>query len=338
MPETPNIPEELPLADRVEATPSAPEGETAVEIAAHQGERAETAPEEVAETYSDEKEDTRVLDVHMPHATHTWKDFFIHLGTITAGLLIAISLEQSVEKLHQLRQRHELEASLHMECEVNKERAEVNFARYDDQMTGLLGLHEDIGTMLVTGGKANLPYRPIRESPLLLDGSPYHGRPMAMMTAVWDTADADNRLALLPDEVAHGYSLLYHIRGERFVLLRTLAGNALDRQEAFEALFADIGTPRTPVLARMSAADLKEYDALVMQSFTATRVAKEQLRLVYGSNEAMLQGFYDSASEYRTWEGAQIRFADDYGKMAREVAAEDAVRDQAAMKPVEKGK
>src|ERR1700722_1965710 len=148
MPERPDIPEELPLAD-------------AVEIA---------AAEDVAEIHANAKGEAPVLDVHMPHATHTWKDFWIHLGTITAGLLIAISLEQSVEKLHQLRQQHELEASLHMECEVNKERAEVNFARYDDQMTGLLGLHEDIGTMLVTGGKANLPYRPIRESPLLLDG------------------------------------------------------------------------------------------------------------------------------------------------------------------------
>jgi len=314
MPETPDIPEELPLADGAEAKPS--------------------APEEGAETHANEneKEETSVLDVHMPHATHTWKDFFIHLGTITAGLLIAISLEQSVEMLHHLHQRHELEASLRAECEANKERAEVNFARYDDEMAWMLGLHEDIAKMLATGGKANLPYRGIHETPLFLDGSPYHGRPMAMMTAVWDTAAADSRLALLPDEVAHGYSLLYHIRGERFALLRTLDGDAMNRQEAFEALFADIGTPTTPVLARMSAADLKQYDALVMQSFTAAHIAKEQLRLVYGSNEAMLQGLYDSASAYRLWEEAQTRFADDYGKMAVKVAAEDAARDKAAEK------
>jgi len=325
MSDTPETPEELPLGGAVETTSSAVEGEAA-EIAAS-GEYPETA-----------KEETPVLDVHMPHATHTWKDFFIHLGTITAGLLIAISLEQSVEMLHHLRQRHELEASLRAEGEMNKERAEVDFARYDDEMAGMLGLHEDIGKMLATGGKANLPYRGIHESPLVLDGSPYHGRPMAMMTAVWDTAEADNRLALLPDEVAHGFSLLYHIRGERFALLRTLAGDAVDRQEAFEALFAEINTPRTPVLARMSTADLKQYDVLVMQSFTATRVAKEQLRLVYGSNESMLHGLYDSAAQYREWQDAQTRFADDYGKMAREVAAEDAVRDEAAGKPVAKGK
>jgi hypothetical protein len=41
------------------------------------------------------------MEVHPPHAPlHSWKDFWIHLGTITIGLLIAISLEQSVEALH----------------------------------------------------------------------------------------------------------------------------------------------------------------------------------------------------------------------------------------------
>src|SRR5271154_5179676 len=121
---------------------------------------------------SNENEEMPVLDVHMPHATHTWKDFWIHLGTIAAGLLIAISLEQSVEALHRLHQRHELEASLRMECEVNKERAEDNFIRYDEQMTWLLGLHEDIGTMRATGGKANLPYRQMHFRPVVLDGVP----------------------------------------------------------------------------------------------------------------------------------------------------------------------
>ena len=52
---------------------------------------------------ADLKEETPVIDVHAPHGgMHTWKDFWIHLGTIAAGLLIAISLEQGVEALHRL--------------------------------------------------------------------------------------------------------------------------------------------------------------------------------------------------------------------------------------------
>jgi hypothetical protein len=39
-----------------------------------------------------------MLDVHAPHEPiHTWKNFFIHLATISIGLLIAIGLEQTVE-------------------------------------------------------------------------------------------------------------------------------------------------------------------------------------------------------------------------------------------------
>ena len=50
-----------------------------------------------------------MIDIHPPHeTTHTWKDFFLHIGTIAVGILIAISLEQTVELIHQHHQRTEL--------------------------------------------------------------------------------------------------------------------------------------------------------------------------------------------------------------------------------------
>ena len=39
------------------------------------------------------------LEIHKPHAAKTWKEFFIELGTIVLGIIIAICLEQSVEWL-----------------------------------------------------------------------------------------------------------------------------------------------------------------------------------------------------------------------------------------------
>ena len=88
----------------------------------------------------------------------------------------------------------------------------------------------------------------------------------------------------------------------------------------------------------MSTADLKQYDALVMQSFTAAGAAKEQLRLVYATDQAMLQGLYDGASATRLLAEARARFKDDYEKMAQKIEAEDAARDGAAAKPMEKSK
>jgi hypothetical protein len=47
-----------------------------------------------------------MLDVHPAHhAASGWREFFIHIATIALGLLIAVSLEQTVEYIHH---RHEV--------------------------------------------------------------------------------------------------------------------------------------------------------------------------------------------------------------------------------------
>jgi len=62
-----------------------------------------------------------MLDVHPPHhPAHTWKDFFIHVGTICVGLLIAVGLEQTVEYFHHRHQAHQLEDSLLRESLANQ--------------------------------------------------------------------------------------------------------------------------------------------------------------------------------------------------------------------------
>jgi hypothetical protein len=50
-----------------------------------------------------------MIDIHpLQKSDHTWKDFFLHIGTIAVGILIAIGLEQTVEVIHQHHQRTEL--------------------------------------------------------------------------------------------------------------------------------------------------------------------------------------------------------------------------------------
>ena len=112
MPETPDIPEELPLADvaavPTEATPPLSESETP--------ESAETS--HVPETA---KEHEAMLDVHPAHhAASSWKEFFIHIATIVLGLLIAVGLEQTVEYFHHRREVAEVREELRGEREANK--------------------------------------------------------------------------------------------------------------------------------------------------------------------------------------------------------------------------
>ena len=53
------------------------------------------------------------MEVHAPeHGIHTWRDFFVHMGTICLGLLIALGLEQAAEAVHRAHQRAELREAL----------------------------------------------------------------------------------------------------------------------------------------------------------------------------------------------------------------------------------
>ena len=53
------------------------------------------------------------MEVHAPeHGIHSWHDFFVHMGTICLGLLIALGLEQAAEAVHRAHQRAELREAL----------------------------------------------------------------------------------------------------------------------------------------------------------------------------------------------------------------------------------
>jgi hypothetical protein len=70
-----------------------------------------------------------MLDVHAPHESiHTWKSFFIHIAAIAIGLLIAVTLEQSVEYLHHRHQLHQSREALRSEFAQDKKIFEHNIA------------------------------------------------------------------------------------------------------------------------------------------------------------------------------------------------------------------
>lgn len=61
------------------------------------------------------------MEVHAPHEPiHTWRDFFVHIATITIGLLIAIALEQSVEWFHHRHVVHVARENIRHEIEINR--------------------------------------------------------------------------------------------------------------------------------------------------------------------------------------------------------------------------
>ena len=62
-----------------------------------------------------------MLDVHAPeHPIGGVRDFFLHLFTITVGLLIALGLEDAVTAMHHRHDRREAETSVREEIDHNR--------------------------------------------------------------------------------------------------------------------------------------------------------------------------------------------------------------------------
>jgi hypothetical protein len=76
-----------------------------------------------------------MLDVHPPHRKiHGFRDFLLHLFTITVGLLIALALEGCAERWHHRELRKEADANLQQEIRDNaKEIASAHVANANEQ-------------------------------------------------------------------------------------------------------------------------------------------------------------------------------------------------------------
>jgi hypothetical protein len=62
------------------------------------------------------------MDVHPAHhAPRTWRDFLLHLVTITIGLFIALTLQAGVESLHHRHLVREARDNLRREIQINRE-------------------------------------------------------------------------------------------------------------------------------------------------------------------------------------------------------------------------
>ena len=142
-----------------------------------------------------------MLDVHPPHSpTHTWKDFFIHIATITVGLLIAIGLEQTVEAIHHHHQREFLEEQMLHEAEGNLKVLKPQIEYSEQQIDSLLAREKALEDAPADGAGVKVTFptnsRSIPDVPILI--SPSRG--------TWTVAKAAGTIALLDPELAKVYA------------------------------------------------------------------------------------------------------------------------------------
>ena len=59
------------------------------------------------------------MEIHKPHAAKTWREFLVELATITAGILIALTLEQVIEWQHASHRAREARENIRVEIADN---------------------------------------------------------------------------------------------------------------------------------------------------------------------------------------------------------------------------
>ena len=166
-----------------------------------------------AETLPTPENSAPMLDVHAPDATvHTWRDFFIHIATITIGLLIAIALEQCVEYLHHVHQRHDLQRDLLDEAKRNRDilRADLGLESQAAWFRGVLTATKSIPASGQTA--INLPPTPCIPGTVGANGmdAVVRTKYFAPSDAVWATARDAGLIIRLPVEEARMYARLAH--------------------------------------------------------------------------------------------------------------------------------
>jgi len=73
------------------------------------------------------------VDIHPPHAIRSWKDFGVQLITITAGILIALSLEGVRESIHDRSLVREAREKIHREIADNKREVDDEIRQMPDR-------------------------------------------------------------------------------------------------------------------------------------------------------------------------------------------------------------
>jgi hypothetical protein len=136
------------------------------------------------------------MEVHPPHhPLHTWRDFFIHLFTITVGLLIALGLEAAAEAVHHRHIVHQAEANLHAELRENRDL----LAKDERQLEA--ARNEFANNLRILSAVRD--HAPMQQEP----GFRWYWS--GTQDAAWNAARDTGALALMPYEKAQGYSIVY---------------------------------------------------------------------------------------------------------------------------------
>jgi len=176
-----------------------------------------------------------MIDVHPPHERiHGFRDFALHLLTITIGLLIALGLEGCMEWQHHRSLVREAEAALQVEIEKNSGNLPSLRKEIAEQQKQL---DEDLTVLAQMQANPSAPHGQLG----------FAFRWGAFDDVAWKTAQSTGAFTYMSYREASTYSTIYAMQSEVFNAEKDATDEVL-RASAFPSTTADSWLP-TPAQA-----------------------------------------------------------------------------------------
>jgi hypothetical protein len=141
-----------------------------------------------------------VLDVHAPHhSIEGWRDFFVHLITISVGLLIAVGIEGCVELHREHKLVQEARETMREEIQHNSNEMKDALVKLDQQTSTM---KKNIETL--TRIQENPKDKEAQNASISADFSV-----VGLWDTAWKTAQTTGALGFMPYAEAQRYSNVY---------------------------------------------------------------------------------------------------------------------------------
>jgi len=236
-----------------------------------------------------------MIDIHPPQKSdHTWTDFFIHIGTIAIGILIAIGLEQTVELIHEHHQRIELREGIITDARIYLNDVDQNRDAYTGRVEDLTARIQQVRETISLGRPLPPPaYRPAFTIETIRLGNLAAAKSSGLIHLL--SADEIN---------GTGDAEVGVIKGEA---LKERAEEAATKRVAFEQRF-QTGFPSGPFdFSHITPAQLDEYLGLLLEERVRRTETLAYLELMHRGALAYLNGQRDLEKLRAAEEGASAQ-------------------------------
>jgi hypothetical protein len=218
-----------------------------------------------------------MIDIHPPqHAPMTKRDFFVHLGIVVLGILIAIGLEQTVEYIHHAHERRALIENFHQECADNLKVFTLDLNNIHQKIAWERSSLALLRNATPQGGYITVTLQPQPRSGI-----------QAPSRSVWSVAKSSGKVELLPENLAEVFDRVNN-EGEQWNNLIQASVAALQRLTSFtERVGSPLDTGQT---IHLTLAQRDDAASLIGDLLVQDEQYRVWLAYWQGASQAVLGG------------------------------------------------